>query len=176
MSTLLRRACHIYSNAVCALLWLTPVSLLLFRLWVAVDFWRAGVVKVSDMQSTVSLFTSLYHVPLLPPVAAAYLGTAIELILPWFLGFGLLGRLTALFLFFYNIIAVISYPGLWSDGLWKDFWGSGFTDHKVWGLMLLAIVLFGPGKLSLDHLLHKWIWPLCSIKNRISSNEEELHS
>ncbi|MGH8281339.1 MAG: DoxX family protein [Gammaproteobacteria bacterium] len=153
------RVCNLYGKTVAGLLWLSPVSLLLFRLWVAVDFWRAGVVKVSDMQSTVSLFTSLYHVPLLPPVAAAYLGTAIELILPWFLGFGLLGRLTALFLFFYNIIAVISYPGLWPDGLWKDFWGSGFTDHKVWGLMLLAIVLFGPGKLSLDHLLQKWVWP-----------------
>ncbi len=164
MRTLLGRTCKIYGKTVCGLLWLSPVSLLLFRLWVAVDFWRAGVVKVSDMQSTVSLFTSLYHVPLLPPVAAAYLGTAIELILPWFLGFGLLGRLTALFLFFYNIIAVISYTGLWPDGLWKNFWGSGFTDHKVWGLMLLAIVLFGPGKLSLDHLLQKWMLPRLGCK------------
>ena len=133
MKTLLGRACNLYGKTVHGFEWFAPVSLLLFRLWVAVDFWRAGVVKVSDMNSTVSLFTSLYHVPLLPPVVAAYLGTAVELILPWLLGFGLFGRLTALFLFIYNIVAVISYPGLWPDGLWKDFWGSGFTDHKVWG-------------------------------------------
>lgn len=154
------RICRGYSKIVRGLEWLAPVSLLLFRLWVAVDFWRAGVVKVSDMQSTISLFQYVYHVPLLPAVAAAYLGTAIELITPWFLGFGLLGRLTALFLFVYNIIAVISYPALWPHGLWHGFWGSDFTDHKVWGLMLLAIVCFGPGKLSLDHVLQKWIWPL----------------
>ncbi|MHB8425078.1 MAG: DoxX family protein [Gammaproteobacteria bacterium] len=159
MNNLGARVCGLYSKTVCGLEWLAPVSLLLFRLWVAVDFWRAGVVKVSDMNSTITLFQYIYHVPLLPPVAAAYIGTAVELILPWFLGLGLFGRLTALFLFIYNIIAVISYPALWPHGLWAGFWGSDFTDHKVWGLMLLAIVFFGPGKLSLDHLLQKWVLP-----------------
>lgn len=159
MKAIAGRICNFYGKVVCGLEWFAPVSLLLFRLWVAVDFWRAGVVKVSDMNSTISLFTNLYHVPLLPPVLAAYLGTGIELILPWFLGLGFLGRMTALFLFFYNIIALISYPGLWPDGLWKDFWNGGFTDHKVWALMLLAIVVFGPGKLSVDHLLKKWVGP-----------------
>ena len=156
---LIARACRCYGKIAGGLLWLSPLSLLLFRLWVAVDFWRAGVVKVSDMQSTVSLFQYIYHVPLLPAVTAAYLGTAIELITPWFLGFGLLGRLTALFLFAYNIIAVISYPALWPHGLWHGFWGSDFTDHKVWALMLFALVVFGPGKLSVDHLLKKWVLP-----------------
>ncbi|MDE1887872.1 MAG: DoxX family protein [Gammaproteobacteria bacterium] len=159
MQNACERICRGYSKTVRGLEWLAPASLLLFRLWVAVDFWRAGVVKVSDMQSTISLFQYVYHVPLLPAVAAAYLGTAIELITPWFLGFGLLGRLTALFLFVYNIIAVISYPALWPHGLWHGFWGSDFTDHKVWGLMLLAIVFFGPGKLSLDHVLKRWVLP-----------------
>ena len=160
MSNLFNRVSSWYANTARGLEWLAPVSLLLFRLWVAVDFWRAGVVKVSDMQSTISLFQYVYHVPLLPAVIAAYLGTTIELITPWFLGFGLLGRFTALFLFVYNIIAVISYPALWPHGLWHGFWGSDFTDHKVWGLMLLAIVFFGPGKLSLDHALQRWIWPV----------------
>lgn len=159
MRNLPERTCKLYGTATRGLEWLSPVSLLLFRLWVAVDFWRAGVVKINDMQSTVSLFQYVYHVPLLPVVTAAYLGTAIELITPWFLGFGLFGRLTAMFLFGYNIIAVISYPALWPHGLWHGFWGGDFTDHKVWGLMLLAIVFFGPGKLSLDHVLRRWCWP-----------------
>ncbi|MHB8405805.1 MAG: DoxX family protein [Gammaproteobacteria bacterium] len=164
MKNIMTGTCNAYRKTTCALMWAAPLSLLLFRLWVAVDFWRAGVVKISDMQSTVSLFQYIYHVPLLPPVAAAYIGTAIELILPWFLGLGLVGRLTAAFLFVYNIIAVISYPALWPHGLWAGFWGSDFTDHKVWGLMLLAIVFFGPGKLSLDHLLQKWVLPRFGCK------------
>jgi putative oxidoreductase len=159
MNKLLASTCHLYRKTVSGLEWLSPISLLLFRIWVAVDFFRAGLVKISDMDSTISLFTNVYHVPLLAPVVAAYLGTAVELILPWFLGLGLVGRLTAVVLVFYNIVAVISYPDLWPNGLWKDFWHGGFTDHKVWGLMLLAIVLYGPGKLSLDYLLQKWLLP-----------------
>ena len=159
MHAVFKRTCALCRSTSHGLESLAPLSLLLFRLWVAVDFFRAGLVKVGDMDSTIGLFTNVYHVPLLPPVLAAYLGTAIELILPWFLGLGLLGRLTAACLFIYNIIAVISYPDLWPNGLWKDFWHGGFTDHKVWGLMLLAIVLYGPGKLSLDHVLKRWGLP-----------------
>ena len=159
MNKILTDICNMYWKTVCSLEWLSPVSLLMFRVWVAVDFFRAGLVKVSDMDSTISLFTNVYHVPLLAPVVAAYLGTGVELILPWFLGLGLAGRLAAVVLFFYNIIAVISYPELWPNGLWKDFWHGGFTDHKVWGMMLLAIVLYGPGKLSLYSLLRKYVLP-----------------
>ncbi|HET7675451.1 MAG TPA: DoxX family protein [Gammaproteobacteria bacterium] len=146
-----------YEKFAAGLEWAAPVSLLLFRLWVATDFWRAGSVKFSNLPSTVSLFQYVYHVPLLPPVWAAYLGTGIELVIPWFIGLGLLGRPAALLLFVYNIIAVISYPALWPNGFWAGLWGGGFTDHKVWALMLLAIVLYGPGKLSLDHLLKRWL-------------------
>lgn len=156
---MLKRIFTSYRRTVKALTWATPLSLLSFRVWVAMDFWNAGLVKISDMQSTISLFETTYHVPLLPPVAAAYTGTAVELILPWFLGLGLGGRMTAAVLFVYNIIAVISYPDLWPDGLLKDFWNGGFLDHKTWGLMLFAVVLFGPGKLSLDYLLERLIWP-----------------
>lgn len=159
MHKLLTRLCGGYSAAAKGLIWMTPLSLLLFRLWVAVDFWRAGVVKISDMQSTITLFQYIYHVPLLPPVIAAYLGTAIELIAPWFLGLGLAGRLTAVFLFIYNLIAVISYPALWPHGIWAGFWGSDFTDHKVWALMLFAVAAFGPGKLSVDYAFKRWIAP-----------------
>jgi len=152
-----KQTVRVYQKLVAGLEWAAPVSLLLFRLWVALDFWRAGTVKFSDMDSTVSLFTYMYHVPFFPPVFAAYLATFVELVFPWFLGLGLMGRLTALILFVYNIVAVVSYPALWPNGLWKDFWGSGFTDHKVWGLMLFAIVLYGPGKISVDWLLQRRI-------------------
>lgn len=133
---------------------LGPLALLLMRLWVALAFWHAGVVKFDDPAGTRFLFNALYQVPLLPPDVAAVLGTWIELIVPWLLGLGLLGRGPALFLFVYNAIAVISYPGLWPHGFWHGLMSSaGFADHKVWALMLLAIAAWGPGRWSLDALL-----------------------
>ncbi len=128
-------------------------------MWVAVDFWRAGLVKVSDMESTINLFTSTYQVPLLAPLIAAYLATFIELVFPWLLGLGLFGRMSAVLLFFYNIVAVISYPDLWPHGFWAGFVGQDFMDHKVWGLMLLTIAGFGPGMLSVDGVLERWAFP-----------------
>src|SRR5580698_4937590 len=82
-----------------ALEYAKPVVDLALRLWVADAFFRAGLVKIADMDSTIDLFTNTYHVPFLPPTLAAYLGTGVELVVPWFLAFGLLGRLTALFMF-----------------------------------------------------------------------------
>ncbi len=133
-----------YRKAVCGLEFLAPVGDLGLRLWVAEVFWRAGLTKIQSMDSTVALFTYVYHVPLLPPEVAAYLGTAIEITVPVLLALGLAGRLSAGFLFIYNIIAVISYPGLSAGGL---------EHHEVWGLMLLVLTLRGPGALSLDRLL-----------------------
>jgi putative oxidoreductase len=51
-------------------------------------------------------------------------------------------------LFVFNIIAVLSYPGLGDVGL---------RDHQYWGLFLLVILMHGPGKLSLDHILGRHV-------------------
>lgn len=138
--------------------WLGPVVLLLMRVWVALAFWHAGVVKFDDPYGTSFLFNTMYQVPLLSPDTAAFLGTWIELITPWLLVFGLAGRLTAVFLFVYNIMAVISYSALWPHGFWAGLIGSDFTDHKIWAIMLLAVIAWGPGKLSLDWLIQRF-WP-----------------
>lgn len=145
------RLVHVFSG-------LGPLALLLFRVWVALAFWRAGVVKFEDPSGTSYLFNNEYHVPLLSGDAAAFLGTWIELVMPWFLLLGLGGRLTAAFLFIYNIMAVTSYPDLWPHGFWTGLIGSDFNDHKIWALMLLALVAWGPGTLSLDRWLVRF-WP-----------------
>ncbi len=156
--------CLVHSNylkLVALLSTMQPLSLLLFRVWVALAFWRAGVVKLNDPMGTSYLFNYEYQVPILSPDMAATLGTYTELILPWFLVLGLMGRSAAIVLFVYNIVAVISYPALWPHGLWTDLIGNEFIDHKAWGLMLLALIFYGPGKLSLDALLCKWLKPRC---------------
>jgi putative oxidoreductase len=132
---------------------LEPIALLLLRWWVAMAFWKAGVVKFADPSGTAYLFHDEYHVPLLSPDVAAFLGTWIELITPWFLGLGLLTRPVAAFLFVYNVICVISYPDLWPHGFWHGFIGDAFADHKVWGMMLLVVISRGAGAVSVDALL-----------------------
>jgi len=138
--------------------WLGSVVLLLMRVWVALAFWHAGVVKFEDPYGTKFLFNTMYQVPLLSPDTAAFLGTWIELVTPWLLGLGIAGRLTALFLFVYNIIAVLSYSALWPHGFWTGLTGSDFNDHKIWAMMLLAVIAWGPGALSIDRLVARF-WP-----------------
>ena len=75
----------------------------------------------------------------------------------------------ALFLFIYNIIAFSSFPGLWPHGFWHGLLStSGFADHKIWGLMLMAVIAWGPGKLSLDTLVG-WIYRRWNTRSTPSS-------
>ena len=126
--------------------YLSPVSILALRLWVAWVFFKSGMLKFNSWDSTMYLFENEYDVPIFSPEIAAVMGTAAELTLPILLAFGLAGRFGAIALFLFNIMAVLSYP---------DINAAGIRDHQVWGLMLLVPVLMGPGKLSLDHLIGK---------------------
>ncbi|MGF1753087.1 DoxX family protein [Vibrio makurazakiensis] len=121
-----------------------PMLLLFCRLWVAWIFFNSGLVKIASWDSTLYLFELEYQVPLLPWELAAYMGTAAELILPIFLGLGLLTRPMAAVLFVFNIIAVASYPVLWEQG---------YYDHQLWGLMILIVVVWGAGPFSVDKLI-----------------------
>ena len=170
MNNRLGHASDYYQQLAGALSNLGPVVLLLFRVWVALAFWRAGVVKIEDPSGTSYLFNNEYHVPLLSGDTAAFLGTWIELITPWFLLLGLGGRLTAAFLFVYNIMAVVSYPDLWPHGFWTGLIGSDFNDHKIWAMMLLAVIAWGPGALSIDRWLARF-WPNAGPAGRIGSWE-----
>ncbi len=117
------------------------------RLYVADVFFRSGLVKLQSWDATLFLFENEFAVPLLPPEIAAYLGTAAELTLPVFIALGFGTRLFALALALFNVMAVISYPGLSPAGL---------KDHILWGTLILVILFHGPGKLSLDDWLCKW--------------------
>ena len=136
---------------------LAPLALLGLRLFVALAFWRAGVVKWDDPSGTDYLFNNEYQVPLLGPGLAAVLATWTELVLPWLLALGVGTRFVAAALFVYNIVAVVSYPALWPNGLWQGFIGGDFNDHKAWGLMLLALVALGAGRWSVDAWAGHWL-------------------
>ena len=127
---------------------LQPLGLLALRLYVSSVFFRAGVIKVSDWSATLALFHDEYKVPLLPPDLAACVGAFGELTFPVLITLGLAGRFGAAGLFVVNVMAVISYPQLWGFDC-----PAAIQMHFVWGAILVALVLFGPGKLSLDELI-----------------------
>lgn len=130
--------------------YLAPLGYLAARIWVAYIFFAAGLTKIQSWDSTLMLFEHEYQVPLLSPWLAAILGTGLELILPVLLVIGLGGRVIIFMLFIYNLVAVISYPFLWTpEG------ALGLDQHINWGLLLALLMFHGSGKLSVDHLLRK---------------------
>jgi putative oxidoreductase len=130
--------------------WGGSIMSLALRLYVGWVFFLAGKTKLRDWDATVSLFRDEYQVPLLPPELAAVMGAGGELVLPLLLFAGLLSRPAALGLFFVNLMAVISYPALFTFDC-----PAAINDHKYWGILLLVLVVFGPGRFSADHLLGK---------------------
>jgi putative oxidoreductase len=147
-SSVTHKALSLYRSVLRALEFATPVLDLGIRIMIGLVFFQSGLTKIASWSSTLALFQGEYSVPLLPPVLAAYLGTAAELGFPIFLVLGLGSRFAAFGLFIFNIIAVISYPGLGEVGL---------RDHQYWGLFLLVTLMHGPGRLSLDYLIGRWL-------------------
>lgn len=123
---------------------------LAIRFYVGGQFLKAGLTKVSDWSATLALFHDEYKVPLLSPDVAAVMGASGELALPVLLFVGLLSRPVALALFAVNVVAVISYPQLFSFDC-----PAAINDHFYWGALLLVVAAFGPGRFSLDNILNK---------------------
>lgn len=132
--------------------YLQDAVLLIVRVYVGWQFWKAGVIKLQSWDSTVFLFQYEYRVPLLSPNLAAILGTFGELFFPALLFIGLAGRLAALGLSLVNVMAVIAYAHV----IFSAGQEGSVIPHVVWGLMMLTVMAFGSGKISLDHALTRW--------------------
>ena len=126
--------------------WLATPLLFAFRWYVAWQFLKSGWLKVSNWDSTLYLFQEEYHVPLLSPQMAAVAGTTGELVFPVLLIIGLLTRVAALGLSAVNVLAVISYAHV----LFSEGFEAAIGQHYLWGTLLLVVLVFGPGRWSLD--------------------------
>lgn len=134
--------------AIGALEQLQPLAQLAARLYVAQVFFAAGLTKLRDWETTLALFENEYAVPLLPTGLAAVLGTAGEIVLPVLLVLGLAGRFAAAGLSVVNIVAVISLTEIAPAAL---------AQHQLWGVLLALLLLWGPGRWSVDAwLARRW--------------------
>ena len=100
--------------------------------------------KLRDWDTTLALFTDEYHVPLLSPSVAAFIATGAELALPVLLVAGLFGRFAAAVLSVLNVVAMLSLADITDPAL---------QGHIFWGSLLAALLLWGPGRLSIDRVL-----------------------
>ena len=124
------------------------------RLYVGWQFFKSGYIKITTWDSTLYLFENEYHTPVLSPHVAAVVGTFGELFFPTVLVIGIAGRLSAIGLFAVNAMAVISYANV----LLAEGYEAALAQHVLWGTLLLFLIIYGPGKLSLDYLLHRSRW------------------
>ena len=121
-------------------------ALLAARIFVGMAFFRSGLTKIADWETTLALFADEYHVPFLPTHVAAVAGTFGELFFPVLLIMGLLGRFSALSLSVINVVAVLSL---------SEIAPAALQQHQFWGALLVGVILLGPGKWSVD----AWWWP-----------------
>ena len=131
-------------HAIAGLETLQPLAQLCARLYVAQAFFLSGLTKIRDWDTTLALFADEYHVPLLPPDLAAVMGTGGELLLPLLLALGLAGRFAAAGLSVVNVVAVLSL---------SEIAPAALQQHQFWGTLLIALLLWGPGRWSLDRWL-----------------------
>ena len=122
-----------------------PLSILQLAMRVSVGavFFRSGLLKYNSWEFAVRLFRDEYQVPLLDPVIAAQMATAVELGIPPLLILGLATRLATLpLLGMIAVIQIFVYPNAW-------------TDHLLWASVLAFLLTRGPGAISLDHLIDR---------------------
>jgi putative oxidoreductase len=146
--TFAQRAVHLARLWLGLEIWPQSLALLAARVWLCEVFLRSGWLKLQDWEGTLYLFQEEYHVPLLPPELAAWMGTGGELVFPVLLALGVLTRPAAVGLFVVNAMAVISYP---------DLAPAALKDHHLWGVLAAGLAVFGAGRLSLDRLVwRRW--------------------
>lgn len=137
-----------------------PHSLIAFiaRFSIAAVFWKSGQTKVEGLaidlidgtvqlgwprlaDSTIPLFQSEYHVPLLSPEIAAHMAAFAEHFFPVLILIGFATRFSALALLGVTlVIEVFVYP-------------DAYPTHGTWAAVLLYLMATGPGRLSIDHLI-----------------------
>ena len=118
---------------------------LVMRIAIGFVFFNSGLLKLRSFEFAVKLFEQEYRLPLIDPTLAAQLAMAVELAVPVFLFVGLATRLATLpLLGMVAVIQILVYPQAW-------------VEHLLWASVLVTLLTRGPGVISIDHLVERWL-------------------
>lgn len=125
-----------------------PLWDLLARLYLAYAFFSSGLLRLNDYLSgnwmnQISLFMSEHPVPGIPAEISSVMATTGELVLPVLVAFGLFTRFGAAGMLMMTAVIEFTY--------------GHFTEHIIWAFLALSLFVKGPGVISLDALILKWI-------------------
>jgi putative oxidoreductase len=142
------------------------LGLLFVRLLLAWEFGESGYAKLTG-QNWFAELTFPFPFNLLPPDISWYVAMIFEMAGAIALLLGFATRFFSLSLIVLTIVAIASvhWPEHWSS-VWEllqgyrieDIEGDGFGNYKlplIYLVMLLPLVFFGAGKISLDYLIYK---------------------
>jgi putative oxidoreductase len=126
---------------------------LVMRFALAVPFWKSGslkwvgFLKLNDTAVTPFTDEFMLHLPGGPyhypaPTVMAFLSGCGEITFSVLLVLGLATRFAALGLLFMTLIIELTVP-------------DGWPIHITWAAMALGIMAWGPGRISIDHLVSR---------------------
>ena len=131
------------------------------RFSIAAVFWQSGQTKVEGFaidivhwtftlgmphlsDSAIALFRDEYRLPMVPPEIAAYMAAFSEHFFSALILIGFATRFSSIALLVMTLtIEIFVYP-------------DAYPTHGVWATVLLFLMVKGPGKISIDHLISKY--------------------
>jgi putative oxidoreductase len=130
------------------LLYFNNIPLLLIRLTLAFGFFGPAMMKLKDTETIIEWFEGM-GMPF--PVLNAYLATYTETFGFIFLAFGFATRLISIPLMIIMFVAIKTVH--LSNGFEAS--NNGFEIPLYYAIMLLVLLIYGPGKYSLDYYISK---------------------
>lgn len=129
---------------------LTDLPLLLLRLTLAYGFYGPAMNKVEHFEGTIKFFDNL-GIPF--PTLNAYMATGTELAGVAAMALGLGTRVMSVPMMVIMLVAIktVHFDNGFSAG------DNGFEIPLYYLLMLFTLLVFGPGRASVDHLLKRKI-------------------
>jgi putative oxidoreductase len=142
------KALKFYQKTAIRLESLKDVPPLLIRLVLAYGFYKPATMKWSDIGSIAGWFESM-GIPF--PGLSAYLAASTELAAVILLPLGLATRLISIPLMFTMVVAIVSVH----LGNGFEAGNNGFEIPLYYFIMLVVLLVSGPGKFSIDNFLFK---------------------
>ncbi len=121
--------------------YISHILLFIFRILVSLTFFQIGVESLDDIDSSIFLFRSNYYIATINPALAVYGAVFFEILCSIMLIIGAFARIAS---FGLVIITLAIQYLIITDGYYLH-----------WLVMLLTILTFGPGKITLSNLLKK---------------------